>query len=131
MFYFLMPLLFLGVFLSNGAAAARAASVKKITFKKAVISVYKGSSCELKPIVKPNSASSKLTWKTSNPKVAKVSQEGVVTGRKKGTATITVKSSNGKKATCKVTVKTKKNQAPVFSKEEIHSGKRRKPHPFR
>lgn len=118
MFYFLMPLLFLGIFLSSGAAAARASSVKKITFKKAVISVYKGSSCELKPIVKPNSASSKLTWKTSNPKVAKVSQEGVVTGRKKGTATITIKSSNGKKATCKVKVKTKKIKRLSFQKKK-------------
>ena len=44
-------------------------------------------------------------WKSDNPSVAKVSSNGTITAVKVGTATITAKSSNGKTATCKVTVK--------------------------
>ena len=44
-------------------------------------------------------------WSSSNTKVAAVNGSGVVTGVSAGTATITCKTYNGKKATCKVTVK--------------------------
>ena len=46
----------------------------------------------------------KITWSSSNKKVAKVSNKGVVKGLKKGSATITAKV-GGKKYNCKVTVK--------------------------
>lgn len=46
----------------------------------------------------------KVTWSSSKKTVAKVSSKGVVTGKKAGSATITAKA-NGKKYTCKVTVK--------------------------
>ena len=45
-----------------------------------------------------------LTWKSSNPEVATVDQEGKVTAVKEGSATITVTTVNGKEATCTVTV---------------------------
>ena len=44
-----------------------------------------------------------ITWSTSNSKIATVSN-GKVTGKGVGTATITAKTSNGKSASCKVTV---------------------------
>ena len=44
------------------------------------------------------------TYKSSNKKVATVTSKGVVKGRRKGTATITVQSGS-RKMTCKVTVK--------------------------
>lgn len=44
-----------------------------------------------------------LTWKTSNANVATV-EDGVVTAKAVGTATITVSTYNKKKATCKLTV---------------------------
>lgn len=44
-----------------------------------------------------------ITWKSSSEKVATVSQSGVVTAHKKGTATITA-TTGGKKVTCKITV---------------------------
>ena len=48
----------------------------------------------------------KVTFKTSNKKVATVSSKGVVKAKKKGKATITVITKDGKKkATCKVVVK--------------------------
>ena len=46
----------------------------------------------------------KVVWKSSNKKVATVSSTGKVTGKKKGTATITAKV-GGKSYKCKVTVK--------------------------
>ena len=49
----------------------------------------------------------KVTWTTSNKKVATVSSKGVVKGVKAGKAVITAKTSDGRKATWKVTVKAK------------------------
>lgn len=58
----------------------------------------------LKATITPSNATNKkITWSTSNSKVATVSG-GTVTAVGEGTATITAKTSNGKKATCKVTV---------------------------
>jgi uncharacterized protein YjdB len=47
----------------------------------------------------------KLTYKASNKKIATVSKTGKVTAKKKGKVTVTVTAPNGKKATCKITVK--------------------------
>ena len=47
-----------------------------------------------------------LTWISSNPDVAIVDENGLVTGVTNGTAIITVKTSNNKTATCVVTVQT-------------------------
>ena len=46
----------------------------------------------------------KVKWSTSNKKIATVNSSGKVTAKKKGTCTITGKV-NGKKYTCKITVK--------------------------
>ena len=56
--------------------------------------------------LKMTGASGKITWSSSNKKIATVSSTGVVKGIKAGTATITAKV-GGKKYTCKVTVKEK------------------------
>lgn len=53
----------------------------------------------------PSSSTDKLTWTSSNKKVATVDKNGKVKALKKGTATITVKTASGKKAACKITVK--------------------------
>jgi hypothetical protein len=53
--------------------------------------------------LKVTNSSSKVTWKSSNTKIATVSKSGKVTGKKVGTCTITAKV--GKKSVkCKVTV---------------------------
>jgi len=70
--------------------------------KKATLKVKK--SLQLKVTRTPVTASDKVTWRTSNKKVAVVSKKGKVTAKKAGKATITVKA-NGKKASCKITVK--------------------------
>lgn len=56
----------------------------------------------------PTGSTAKITWKSNKPAVASVSAKGKVTGKKTGTATITARSQNGKKAVCKVTVKAPK-----------------------
>lgn len=71
--------------------------------KKATL--YVGDRLTLKAKLKPSNAKTKLTWKSSNRKVARVDSAGKVTALKKGKATITVRTANGKKATCVVTVK--------------------------
>ena len=55
------------------------------------------------------------SWTSGNKAVATVSAKGVVTALKKGTATITATLKDGKKLTCKVTVKT----SPKFSKSSV------------
>lgn len=63
-----------------------------------------GESTTLTAKIQPSNAVKTLTWSSSNTSVATVSN-GKVTAKKSGTANITVKTSNGKTATCKVTVK--------------------------
>lgn len=59
----------------------------------------------LKAKVLPSGVSQKVTWSSSNQKVAIVNQKGRITGKKTGKAVITAQTANGKKMTCKVTVK--------------------------
>ena len=75
-----------------------------ITLSKTSLSIAKGKSAALTATVAPSNATDKsVTWSSSNTAVATVSN-GTVKGVKAGTATITAKTSNGKTATCKVTV---------------------------
>lgn len=64
----------------------------------------KGKSFTLKPVLTPRKSTEKVTYKSSNTKVATVSSKGVVKAKKKGTAVIAVKSGS-KSVKCKVTVK--------------------------
>ena len=72
-----------------------------VSLNKKSATVYKGSKYTLKA---STSYSTKVTWKSSNNKIATVSSKGVVTPKKAGKVTITA-SAYGKKVTCKVTVK--------------------------
>lgn len=89
----------------------------KVTVKQPVTSVTlnkktatltkKGATVTLKATAKPSNANSrKVTWKSSNTKVATV-KNGKVTAVANGTATITATATDGskKKASCKVIVK--------------------------
>lgn len=78
---------------------------KKITLNAKSKSIKAGKTFKIKVKLPKNTASYKITYKSSNKKVAAVSDKGVVSAKKKGKATITVKTFNGKKATLKITVK--------------------------
>ncbi|MGN0312016.1 MAG: Ig-like domain-containing protein [Lachnospiraceae bacterium] len=76
-------------------------SGKALEVSQTSLTVKKGKKVTIKATATPNS---KITYTSSNKKVATVTSKGVVKGIKKGKATITVKA-NGKTIKVKVTVK--------------------------
>ncbi|MDR1495834.1 MAG: Ig-like domain-containing protein, partial [Clostridiales Family XIII bacterium] len=99
----------------SGKSASKTIKVSRnVKVSSPVTTVYlkKGKSLTLPVAVYDSSApkktvTSKLTWKSSKSSVAKVTQKGKITAKKKGKATITVTAHNGKKATIKIVVVTK------------------------
>lgn len=79
---------------------AKAAAKVKLNKTKVSLDIAKTKTCQLKV----KGTSKKITWKTSNKKVAVVSKTGMVTAKKKGTAVITA-TVDKKAYKCKVTVK--------------------------
>lgn len=79
--------------------------IKSLKLNKKSYTLKKGKTFTLTATKNPITATEKITYSSSNKKVATVSSKGKITAKKKGKATITVKTSNGKKATCKITVK--------------------------
>lgn len=61
----------------------------------------------LSPVLTPEYAETSYTWTSSNTEVATVSSSGEVKAIKHGYADISVKTSNGLKATCRITVEEK------------------------
>lgn len=78
----------------------------KISVNTSKVTLLKGGKYTLKTTKAPLTTQQKTTYKSSNRKVATVSSKGVITAKKKGTATITIRSGS-KKKTCKVTVETR------------------------
>lgn len=79
--------------------------VKSITLNNTSLTMNAGDTKQLVKTINPSNAKTTLKWSTNNNKVATVDSKGKVTAKAKGTATITVTTANGKKATCKVTVR--------------------------
>ena len=81
-------------------------SISSVTLNKQETTLVKGTSETLKATINPSDTtdSKALTWTTSNNRVATVDGNGKVTGVSEGNATITVRTSNGKTASCKVIV---------------------------
>ena len=79
--------------------------VTKVTLDKTKATIDSGKTCKLTAKVQPTNASDKtIRWSSSNTKIATV-KNGVVTGKKGGTVTITAEAFGGAKVTCKVTVR--------------------------
>ena len=99
------------VVMSTGEAAKIKVTVQKGKIKtksisglKKKVSVNKGKTLKLTHVLSPQTSQEKISYSSSNKKVATVSSKGVITARKKGSTTITIKS--GKiSVKCKVTVK--------------------------
>lgn len=115
--------LLLSVLIPNGStltveAASKKAVVKKVTSVNSLtgsktIKLAKGKKATLKTAVTvtPNkSANKKVTYKSSNPKIATVSKKGVIAGKKAGTARITVTSAKNSKKKATVIVKVVKGK---------------------
>lgn len=74
--------------------------VKKITIDAGDKKVAAGSRMEVDAVCAPDNASiTDVTWSSKNPAIATVDEGGMVTGVKKGTATIVATAADGSKAT--------------------------------
>ena len=103
--------------------------VKKVTIDRTSHTLEEGESYQLKVSVEPNDAYNKsVSWSSSDSKIVSVNGTGVIKGIKKGTATITVKSKDGKTANCKVTVTAKKSKKRVYFQYNANGGKLAKTH---
>lgn len=92
------------------------AAPNKIVLSKTKLAMNKGETYALHASL-PKNTTSKITWTSSNKKVASVTADGVVTARKAGTAKITAETSNGKRSEC--TVKVAKNVFPFTVKSGV------------
>ena len=88
----------------NGFKFIEISEPTSVSLNKTALTLDVGKSYTLTKTVSPSNAVTPYTWSSSNTSVATVDSNGKVTAKKAGTATITVKTSNGKTANCKVTV---------------------------
>lgn len=120
----------LTITLKSGLSRNVTVTVQKGTVKTAKVSgvakkitLNKGKKYTLKPVITPFTSQEKVTYTSSNKKVAKVTSRGVITAKKSGTAKITVKSGK-KKAVLAVTVpKTATKSISVASAVSVKKGK--------
>lgn len=101
------------------------AATKKLTLKASNKNVYVGSSAKLN--VKATKGA-KLSYKTSNKKIATINNKGTIKGRKAGTAKITITAKKSKYKTVKktITVKVvKQNQKITASNVSVYYKKGR------
>lgn len=93
-----------GSFTSNCVVSVKSPA-QHVSLDKTSLKLLEGESGKLTATVYPlNSTQKTLTWVSDHPDVASVDNEGNVTARKAGTATITVKVAENVIAVCKVTV---------------------------
>ena len=88
----------------NGFKFIEISDPTSVSLNKTSLTLDVGKSYTLTKTVSPSNAATSYTWRSSNTSVATVDSNGKVTAKASGTATITVKTSNGKTAICKVTV---------------------------
>jgi len=93
---------------ANGKAASCKVTVKKapkkLELKATEKTLKKGKSWKLPVKLPKGTASWQMTYRSSKPSIVSVTGKGRAKARKKGTAVITVRTYNGKKAKVKVTV---------------------------
>ena len=88
------------------AATQQSAPVLTLSEKQVVIDLASSSRRTLTASLTPADSSARYSYESSDTSVARVSSSGVITGRKRGTCTITVRQRGGEAvAQCAVTVK--------------------------
>lgn len=98
----LLSILLCLVLIAQCVSVENISAATKVKINKTKASIYVGKTVQLKI----SGTKKKVTWKSSNKKVATVTSKGKVKGVKKGTAKITATVSK-KKYVCKVTIKNK------------------------
>ena len=89
----------------SSALAKKNVKSKSVSVAPKSMTLAVGDIAQLNATMKPSNSTDKLTWTTSDKSVATVTSKGVVKGVSEGNATITVKTSSKKTATCSVAVK--------------------------
>lgn len=94
--------------IAGPVTAHGAAVVSKVKLSRSSVTLEEGESVQLKASIAPKGASNKkIIWSSNNKKIAAVSSGGKVKAMKPGRAIITARSTNGKTASCKITVNKK------------------------
>ena len=89
----------------NKLALTKYPLIGVVTLNESEVTIEKGRTVALKAAVTPlTMTDKKLTWESSDTRIATVTSEGIVKGVKAGTATITCTSSTGLSASCAVIV---------------------------
>lgn len=119
----LLVTILLNVAITNATATAKIKSTH-VALNATKVTLSVGDIASLTAHMQPLNATDSLSWKSSDKAVATVNQYGAVTAKKEGEAVITVKTSNKKTATCKVTVKKLLTESEVDAmiKEKIEAG---------
>lgn len=109
---------------SNGKSATCKVTVTNdveatsVNIEPSSLTMLEGSTHSLYAKLTPSNSNEYLTWSSSNGSVCHVTQQGLVTAKSAGTATITVVTKSGKKASCVVTVTKKETPATAVSLSE-------------
>ena len=104
---------------SDGSSKLSDNAIVSIKLSYSKYSLKVGQSKTLVATTSPEKAAKSVKWYSSNNKIATVNNKGKVTAKKAGTVTITAKTTNGLKATCKITVKA---NTVVVDNSEISTG---------
>ena len=83
---------------------AKTVKTKSITGLKGKLALKRKGKLALKPVLSPITSQEKVSYMSSNSKIVAVNKRGVITGKKKGSAKITVKSGKKRKV-IRVTVR--------------------------
>ena len=102
------------------------AAPKQVTLSAKKLTLSVGQEAALKATL-PSGTGSTLTYASSGKSVAEVNKKGVVTALALGTTKITVKTFNGHKATCKVTVLPEPDQVFLPESLSLMEGESRTP----
>ena len=100
---------------------SKAKNAKSIKLSKKSLKLKVKDTAALTATLNPSGATSTISWKSSNTKVATV-KNGVVTAKAAGTTTITA-TANKKKATCTITVTTNAKTKLAKTKGTVKVGK--------
>ena len=114
---------------SVSAASKKAPKPKKIYLKATSKRVdIKGKVRVSVKSVRPKNASKKVRWKSSNPRIARVSKNGVVTGKRTGKVRITATSKRSKRVKKTITIRVKKMtpRVKIASKATAYTGVKRR-----
>ncbi len=89
-----------------------------IEFLEQEITIANGSTYVIPYVLTPEDATSPISWKSMNPEIVSVGENGVITAHKVGETYVMATIADGYSATCKITV-TEKSTGITLSKSEI------------